>query len=40
MKGGRVLRKAWKTYQKTYGQVRAMYMREVGLQGNSIGKTF
>lgn len=38
MKGGWVLRKAWKIYQKAYIQIRKIYMRKVGLGGNSIGK--
>ncbi|XP_059088961.1 tetratricopeptide repeat protein 39C-like isoform X2 [Tigriopus californicus] len=34
MKGGWVLRKAWKIYQKAYTQIRRIYMQKVGLQGN------
>ena len=38
MKGGWVLRKAWKIYQKAYAQIRAIYMVKVGLSGNSLGE--
>uniref|UniRef100_A0A0K2UP74 Uncharacterized protein n=1 Tax=Lepeophtheirus salmonis TaxID=72036 RepID=A0A0K2UP74_LEPSM len=34
VKGGWVLRKAWKIYQKAYGQIRSLYLKRVGLQGN------
>lgn len=38
MKGGWVLRKAWKIYQKAYSQIRAIYMQKVGLAGNTLGR--
>ena len=38
MKGGWVLRKAWKIYQRAYTQIRDLYMRRVGLSSNSLGK--
>lgn len=38
MRGAWVLRKAWKVYQKTYGHIRRLYMKEVGLRENSIGE--
>jgi len=38
MKGAWVLRKAWKIYQKTYAQIRHLYIKKVGLRGNSIGE--
>ncbi len=38
MKGAWVLRKAWKIYQKTYGHIRGLYMREIGLRENSLGE--
>ena len=38
MKGGWVLRKAWKIYQKSYAQIRQLYIKRIGLGGNSIGK--
>eukprot|EP00095_Tigriopus_kingsejongensis_P011260 snap_masked-scaffold708_size108518-processed-gene-0.10 protein:Tk11260 transcript:snap_masked-scaffold708_size108518-processed-gene-0.10-mRNA-1 annotation:"tetratricopeptide repeat protein 39c" len=34
MKGGWVLRKAWKIYQKAYTQIRQIYIQKVGLNGN------
>ena len=37
MKGGWVLRKAWKIYQKSYAQIRHLYIKRIGLGGNSIG---
>ena len=37
MKGGWVLRKAWKIYQKSYAQIRHLYIKRIGLVGNSIG---
>lgn len=40
MKGAWVLRKAWKIYQKTYTQIRHLYIKRVGLGGNSIGNPF
>ena len=40
MKGAWVLRKAWKIYQKTYSQIRHLYIKRVGLGGNSIGNLF
>jgi len=40
MKGAWVLRKAWKIYQKTYVQIRHLYIKRIGLRGNSIGKGF
>lgn len=33
MKGGWVLRKAWKVYQKVYTQIRRIYMQRIGLEG-------
>lgn len=39
MKGGWVLRKAWKIYQKAYTQIRQLYIKQVGLGGNSIGES-
>jgi hypothetical protein len=38
MKGAWVLRKAWKIYQKTYAQIRHLYIKRIGLGGNSLGK--
>lgn len=38
MKGGWVLRKAWKIYQKAYSQIRQIYMQKVGIGNNGIGK--
>ena len=38
MKGGWVLRKAWKIYQRAYSQIRELYMKRVGLSSNSLGK--
>jgi hypothetical protein len=40
MRGGWVLRKAWKIYQKAYVQIRKIYMQKVGLSGNGLGKNF
>ena len=39
MKGGWVLRKAWKIYQKSYAHIRQLYIKRIGLGGNSIGMT-
>jgi len=36
MKGGWVLRKAWKIYQRAYSQIRELYMKRVGLSSNSL----
>ena len=38
MKGAWVLRRAWKIYQRTYTDIRRLYIKCVGLGGNSIGK--
>lgn len=39
MKGAWVLRRAWKIYQKTYSDIRRLYIKRVGLgNSNSIGK--
>ena len=38
MKGGWVLRKAWKIYQKAYVSIRDIYMEKVGLSDNNLGK--
>ena len=38
MKGGWVLRKAWKIYQRAYSQIRELYMKRVGLNTNTIGQ--
>ena len=40
MKGGWVLRKAWKIYQKSYAHIRQLYIKRIGLGGNTIGKSF
>ena len=37
MKGGWVLRKAWKIYQKSYTHIRQLYIKRIGLGGHSIG---
>ena len=38
MRGGWVLRKAWKIYYKAYAQIRKLYILRVGLGGvNAIG---
>ena len=38
MRGGWVLRKAWKIYYKAYAQIRKLYVLRVGLGGvNGIG---
>ena len=38
MRGGWVLRKAWKIYYKAYAQIRKLYMQRVGLGVNGIGE--
>ena len=38
MKGAWVLRRAWKIYQRTYTDIRRLYVKRVGIGGNnSIG---
>ena len=34
-----MLRKAWKIYQKSYAQIRQLYIKRIGLSGNSIGQS-